>query len=260
MHIRMRNVRKSYSAASERLSVIDEFSLDVARGEFVSLLGPSGCGKTTLLRLIAGLAEPDGGEISVGGLTPAQAQARRAFGIVSQDAALLAWRTVAANVRLPMEIGTRREPDAERRVKDLLELVGLERYAGYYPHQLSGGMRQRVALARANGVGAPLLLMDEPFGALDEIARAEMRYDLLRIWETSRKTVVFVTHSIGEAAALSDRVIALSPRPARILAAVDVDLPRPRTRDAERRPEFTRCVERLRELLLRAAAERAPVG
>ena len=252
-HLRISRLSKSYRAGGERIHVIDDVDLSIARGEFVSLLGPSGCGKTTLLRLIGGLIEPDAGEVWIDGRSPSAAQADREFGFVFQEPALLPWRSVAANVRLPMDVAGENGADGDRRVRELLEIVGLERFADYYPHQLSGGMSQRAALARALAVGASALLMDEPFGALDEITRASMRYELLRIWEADKKTVVFVTHSIAEALALSDRVVALSRLPARVVEVVDVGLPRPRSRGVERTPEFLERSELLHDLLERNA-------
>ena len=198
-HIQVIDLSKSFDDGAERLTALDGVSLSVARGEFVTLLGPSGCGKTTLLRLIGGLTEPTSGEIRITGRTPAEAQARKELGFVFQEPSLLPWRTVSRNVRLPLEVNRNNGSSSHPEVDDLLRLVGLERYAGFYPNQLSGGMQQRVALARALAVGASLMLMDEPFGALDEITRESMRYELLRVWEADRKTVVFVTHSIAEA-------------------------------------------------------------
>lgn len=223
--------------------------LEIERGEFVCVIGPSGCGKSTLLRLIGGLMEPTSGEIRIDGRAPVEAQADKAFGFVFQEPSLLPWRTVADNVRLPLEVNRRNNPSGGYSVGELLELVGLDRYAGYYPSQLSGGMQQRAALARALVSGASLLLMDEPFGALDEITRAAMGYELLRIWDADQKSVVFVTHSISEAVTLSDRVVALSSGPGRVSGVVDIGLPRPRSREMEREPEFRSYSETLHDLL-----------
>ena len=257
-HLSVSRLSKSYRAGDERIRVIDDVDLQIARGEFVSLLGPSGCGKTTLLRLIGGLIESDAGDVSIDGRPPRSARADREFGFVFQEPALLPWRSVAANVRLPLDAGGEDGRGSDDRVQDLLRVVGLERFADYYPHQLSGGMSQRAALARALAVGASVLLMDEPFGALDEITRASMRYELLRIWEADKKTVVFVTHSIAEALALSDRVVVLSRLPARVVDVVDVGLPRPRSRHIERDPEFLQRSELLHDLLEQHSA--APVS
>ena len=255
-HLHASGLHKSFDTGDGRIHVVDDVTLEVAHGEFVSLLGPSGCGKSTLLRLIAGLVEPGSGVIAIDGRTPEQAQANREIGYVLQDPALLPWRTVAANIRLPLDVDRRAGGGVRANVDDLLTMVGLDGFADYYPHQLSGGMQQRTALARAIAVGGSLFLMDEPFGALDEITRASMRYELLRIWEADRKTVVFVTHSIAEAVALSDRVAVMSARPGRIVSVIDIDLPRPRTSDMEREPDFLEYTSRIHDLL----AQRAPIG
>ena len=255
VHIRMREVVKTYALDSGRsLRALDGVSLDVARGEFLCALGPSGCGKSTLIRLVAGLIQPTSGEISVGGMRPDQARAEREFGLVFQDPALLAWRDVAANIRLPQEVGARRRAPAAPSVQSLLRLTELEEYADYHPHRLSGGMRQRVAIARALAVGAGVLLMDEPFGSLDEITRASMRRDLIRIWRERGKTVVFVTHSIAEAVALADRVAVMSARPGRILDVIPIDLPRPRDEGMERRPDFLRYSQLIHDTLRRGGS------
>ena len=292
-HLSASGLHKSFDTGDGRIHVVDDVTLEVAHGEFISLLGPSGCGKSTLLRLIAGLVGPDSGVITIDGRTPEQARADREIGYVLQEPALLPWRTVAANIRLPLDVDRRSkslldwrkkvrirgsrsnsftltsilscqgrggsdEPTLARHpeVDDLLEMVGLDGFADYYPHQLSGGMQQRTALARAIAVGASLFLMDEPFGALDEITRASMRYELLRIWEADRKTVVFVTHSIAEAVALSDRVAVMSARPGRIASIIDIDLPRPRSSEMEREPDFLAYTSQIHDLL----AQRAAVG
>ena len=260
-HLQASGLHKSFGTSNGRIRVVDDITLEVAHGEFVSLLGPSGCGKSTLLRLIAGLVEPDSGVITIDGQTPAQAQAEREIGYVLQEPALLPWRSVAANIRLPLDVDQRASAGDHANVEGLLEMVGLDGFADYYPHQLSGGMQQRTALARAIAVGASLFLMDEPFGALDEITRASMRYELLRIWEADKKTVVFVTHSIAEAVALSDRVAVMSNRPGRIVSIIDVDLPRPRSSEMEREHEFLEYTSRLHDLLAQGdRAQRAAVG
>ena len=252
VHLRIRDVRKTFALGPGRsLRALDGVNLDVARGEFLCVLGPSGCGKTTLIKLIAGLIAPDSGEISVGGRSPREAREGREFGLVFQEPALLAWRDVAANVRLPLEINARNRPDDAPSVQSLLRLVGLEDYADYHPHRLSGGMRQRVAIARALAAGAGVLLMDEPFGSLDEITRAAMRRDLARIWQARKKTVVFVTHSVAEAAALADRVAVMSARPGRIADVIPIDLPRPRDESMEWRPDFLRYSKSLYDALRR---------
>ena len=256
-HLYASGLHKSFDTGDGRIHVVDDVTLEVAHGEFISLLGPSGCGKSTLLRLVAGLVEPDSGVITIDGRTPEAAQADREIGYVLQEPALLPWRTVAANIRLPLDVDRHaRDEDARTNADELLTMVGLDGFADYYPHQLSGGMQHRTALARAIAVGASLFLMDEPFGALDEITRASMRYELLRIWEADRKTVVFVTHSIAEAVALSDRVAVMSARPGRIVSVIDIDLPRPRSSEMEREPDFLAYTSRLHDLL----AQRATVG
>ena len=260
-HVQVMDVGKRFDDGSERLTALEGVNLSVAHGEFVTLLGPSGCGKTTLLRLIGGLTAPTSGEIRIAGRAPVEAQAGKELGFVFQEPSPLPWRTVWRNVMLPLEVNRRKVSGSHSEVDDLLRLVGLERYAGYYPNQLSGGMSQRVALARALAVRASLLLMDEPFGALDEITRESMRYELLRVWESDRKTVMFVTHSITEAVTLSDRVVTLSGRPGRVSGVTHIDLPRPRRRGMEREPEFQRCSGLLRDLLAQGnRAERAAIG
>ena len=248
-HVRISDVHKRFDGGANGGYALLGVELEIERGEFVCVIGPSGCGKSTLLRLIGGLLEPTSGEIRIDGRAPAEAQADKAFGFVFQEPSLLPWRTVADNVRLPLEVNRRNNPSEGYSVGELLELVGLDTYAGYYPSQLSGGMQQRAALARALASGASLLLMDEPFGALDEITRAAMGYELLRIWDADQKSVVFVTHSISEAVKLSDRVVALSSGPGRVSGVVDIGLPRPRSREMEREPEFLRYSETLHDLL-----------
>ncbi|HXH21642.1 MAG TPA: ABC transporter ATP-binding protein [Dehalococcoidia bacterium] len=248
-HLSLRGVSMVYAREGRHLQALSGIDLDVRQGEFVSVIGPSGCGKSTLLRIIGGLQAPTGGTVEVGGGPPREAQERKDIGFVFQDASLLPWRTVRGNVRLPLEVNRRAAGgDADR----LIDLVGLGRFRDYHPHQLSGGMQQRVALARALVTSPKLLLMDEPFGALDEITRSAMRYELLRIWRASpgaERTVVFVTHSITEAVLLSDRVVVMTPQPGRIAATLEIDLPRPRDEELETAPEFLEYTRRLRALL-----------
>jgi len=244
----VRGLAHRYAAASRDgeggLLALRDVDLRLADGEFVSLVGPSGCGKTTLLRIVAGLVEASAGAVEVLGRPPAAARSDHALGLVTQDPGLLPWRSVAANVRLPLEVtGVRADVDA------LLALVGIERFAAYYPRQLSGGMRQRVALARALAHAPQLLLMDEPFGALDELSREQMRLELLRVWEQRRTSVLFVTHSIREAVLLSDRVVVMSGSPGRVVADVAVTLPRPRSAALEATPEFATLTSRVRAAL-----------
>ena len=225
-------------------------SLEVAPSEFVSLIGPSGCGKTTLLRAIGGLADATSGSIELSGMRPSELQRRKGIGFVSQDAALLPWRTALDNVRLPLQLnGNGASADSLAIARQTLNAVGLEEFAGYYPHQLSGGMRQRVSFARALAISPGLLLMDEPLSALDEMTREEMRYELLRLWERRRPTVIFVTHSIPEAVVLSDRVVVLSARPGEIVDDIAIDLPRPRHQEVERSAQFLEYAYKVKDAL-----------
>ena len=248
-HVRLVDVCKSFNTENEDLTALDGVTLDVGRGEFVCLLGPSGCGKSTLLRIIGGLLEPTSGRITIGGRSPGETQAAKALGFVFQEPSLLPWRTVVDNIRLPLEVNRNSGTNGGYQVEHLLKLVGLERFRRYYPYQLSGGMQQRVSLARALSFNPSLLLMDEPFGALDEITRATMRYELLRIWDADNKTVVFVTHSITEAVILSDRVAVLSSQPGRVRGIVEIDLPRPRSDRLERDRELLEYSDLLHSLL-----------
>jgi NitT/TauT family transport system ATP-binding protein len=242
--VRLRGVSHTYPGADGALRALDGIDLDIAPGEFVSIVGPSGCGKTTLLRAVAGLLTPTEGDLAVLDGSAEDAQRAHAFGLVAQEPGLLPWRTVEANVRLPLEI-TGRDAD----IPALLQRVGIAGFERYRPGQLSGGMRQRVALARALVHSPRLLLMDEPFGALDELSREAMRLELLRLWEEERITVLFVTHAVREAVLLSDRVIVMSPRPGRIVTDLRIDLPRPRSDAMEDTPAFLEIVARLRAAL-----------
>jgi NitT/TauT family transport system ATP-binding protein len=227
----------------EALSQID---LRVNRGEFVSLIGPSGCGKTTLLRVIADLEQPTRGSISVNGMSPAEARQRRAYGYVFQAPALYPWRTIARNVALPLEVMGLDRAERARRIKLNLELVNLTGFERKYPWQLSGGMQQRVSIARALAVEPDLLLMDEPFGALDEIVRDHLNEQLLQLWAKTDKTVVFVTHSIPEAVFLSTKIVVMTPRPGKIHDVIESDLPRARNLDIRETPEFLKIAHRVR--------------
>jgi NitT/TauT family transport system ATP-binding protein len=223
--------------------------LAVERGEFVSFIGPSGCGKTTLMRVIADLERPTEGSIRVNGVTPGEARLARAYGYVFQAPALYAWRTVIRNVTLPLEImGIGREERVTRAAK-YLEMVGLAGFERKFPWQLSGGMQQRVSIARALSFEPALLLMDEPFGALDEITRDHLNEQLIGLWERTKKTVVFVTHSISEAVFLSSRIVVMSPRPGRIVEVIESTLPAKRTLDIRETPEFLAIAHRVREAL-----------
>ena len=259
-HLRIDGVSKVFSTDKEQLLALDDVTLEIDGGEFLCLLGPSGCGKTTLIRIIGGLLEPTSGRVSIGGLSPTDAQRHKTLGFVFQEPSLLPWRTVIDNIRLPLQVNRNPNHDGRYSVEELVRLVGLERFGHYYPFQLSGGMQQRVALARALIIDPSLLLMDEPFGALDEITRAAMRHELLRIWDMDKKTVVFVTHSITEAIILSDRVVVLSPQPGHIQGVVDIRLPRPRSETLEQHAEFLHYSAQLHGLLTEGGKYGAAVG
>ena len=221
-------------------------NLDIYKGEFISLLGPSGCGKTTLLRSIADLQEPTDGTIRISGQTPKELRLQQKFGFVFQQPVLFDWRTVKKNVELPLEIMYQPKADRSKRADEMLEMVGLKDFANHFPKQLSGGMQQRVNIARAFGIRPEILLMDEPFSALDEFTKEKLYEDLLRIWRQTNKTIIFVTHNIQEAVFLSDRICVLSPHPGRLSAIVDVDLPRPRTLDMKESAHFNELVLKVR--------------
>lgn len=245
--IMLKDIGMVYKTTDGRdVTALTSVSLDIQRGEFISMLGPSGCGKTTLLRIIADLLQPTSGTITVGGESPRAARLKQRYGIVFQSAVLYDWRTVKKNVMLPLEI--MHVPKAERseRAEKMLELVGLTDFANHYPNQLSGGMQQRVGIARALALRPEILLMDEPFSALDEFTREKLHMDLLRIWRKTNKTIIFVTHNISESVFLSDRVCVLSPHPGRLSAVVDIDLPRPRTMEMRDTPHFTELVAKVR--------------
>ena len=228
---------------------LERIDLDVQPGEFVSLIGPSGCGKSTLLRIIGDLIRPSEGDVLVNGKSAHQARLDRDYGIVFQDAVLYDWRTVAKNIALPLEMAGWDRRRRDGRVQEMLELVELTGFEKHHPWQLSGGMQQRVSIARALSFDPALLLMDEPFGALDEMTRERLNLELLRIWEASGSTIVFVTHSIPEAVFLSTRVVVMSARPGRVAAIVDVDLPYPRTARTREEPRFFELVTEVRERL-----------
>jgi NitT/TauT family transport system ATP-binding protein len=249
--ISLTDVSKTFQGRRGDTVALAHVNLEVGSGELVSLIGPSGCGKSTLLRVVGGLLGADGA-VTVAGSPPGSARAGKQFGLVPQTPALLPWRTVRANVRLLTEVNRGAEAHTVLSAADTDELlaeVGLGEVLDAHPRELSGGMQQRVALVRAFALGAPILLMDEPFAALDEITRDEMRYLLLRLWERTGSTVLFVTHSIEEAVVLSDRVAVMSPRPGRITAVEPVTLPRPRTAEIEDTVEFLGHVSRIRHAL-----------
>ena len=230
-----------------KVNALEHVSLDVKKGEFISLVGPSGCGKTTLLRMISNLEEPTDGEIHVMGKTPREVRLQQKFGIVFQQPVLFDWRTVKKNIELPLEIMYYSKKDRSDRADEMLKLVGLSDFAGRYPRELSGGMQQRVNIARAFAIRPEILLMDEPFSALDEFTKEKLHEDLLRIWRKTNKTIIFVTHNIAESVFLSDRVCVLSPHPGRLSAIVDIDLPRPRTLEMRDTEQFTKLVKKVRD-------------
>ncbi len=234
---------------ANQVDALLDVNLTIAPGEFVSLIGPSGCGKSTLLRLIANLLEPTQGEISVNGKTSTQARLDQDYGMAFQQAGLFDWRTVGKNIELPLELKGWNKKKREARVAEMLDLVKLQDFGGMYPWQLSGGMQQRVAIARALAAHPPLLLMDEPFGALDEMTREYMQGELLRICAETSTTVVFVTHSIPEAVYLSNRVVVMSPRPGRILQVISVNLGSKRSELTRAADGFFRSITSVREAL-----------
>lgn len=221
--------------------------LEIGKGEFVSFIGPSGCGKTTFLRVVAGLEQATGGEITVNGMSPDAARQARAYGYVFQAAGLYPWRTIAGNIRLPLEIMGFSRAEQDARVKNVLELVDLTGFGKKFPWQLSGGMQQRASIARALAFDADILLMDEPFGALDEIVRDHLNEQLLALWARTEKTIGFVTHSIPEAVYLSTKIVVMSPRPGRITDVIESPLPKERPLDIRDTPEFLQVAHRVRE-------------
>jgi NitT/TauT family transport system ATP-binding protein len=245
--VSLRGVAKTF--AKGRVTALQAIDLEVRPREFVSLIGPSGCGKSTLLRIVGDLIEPTSGDVVVNGKPAHRARLDRDYGIVFQDPVLYDWRNVSKNIALPLEmLGWNRRRRIER-VREMLELVELTGFESHHPWQLSGGMQQRVSIARALSFSPALLLMDEPFGALDEMTRERLNMELLRIWEASSATVVFVTHSIPEAVFLSTRVVVMSARPGRISGVVEVDLPYPRTALTREAPRFFELVTEVRERL-----------
>lgn len=228
---------------------LSDIDLDIGANEFVSFIGPSGCGKSTLLRLIADLASPSQGKLLVNGKSPAQARLDRDYGFVFQAPTLYEWRTIKANVQLPLEVMGYGKVEREERAQKMLEMVELGKFGSYYPAQLSGGMQQRASIARSLAFSPALLLMDEPFGALDEFTRDRMNMELLRIWRQTNTTVVFVTHSIAEAVFLSNRVVVMSARPGRVRDVIEIDLPRPRIFETRELPEYYAYVTQVRESL-----------
>jgi NitT/TauT family transport system ATP-binding protein len=248
--VEARNLSLVFPTADAPVTALADVDLTIARGEFVSFIGPSGCGKTTLMRVIADLEQATSGQMLVNGMSPSQARQRRAYGYVFQAAALYPWRNVLKNVMLPLEIMGLAPGEQLERARKQLANVGLEGFERKFAWQLSGGMQQRVSIARALAIEPELLLMDEPFGALDEITRDHLNEQLLRLWERTGKTVVFVTHSISEAVFLSNRIVVMSPRPGRIIEVIANTLPaQGRTLDARESPAFAEVAHRVRMAL-----------
>jgi NitT/TauT family transport system ATP-binding protein len=247
--VEIRRANVIYDAADAPVQALHDVDLDIAEGEFVSLIGPSGCGKTTLLRVIADLEPISSGSVLVNGMTPHAARMARAYGYVFQAPALFPWRTVLANVMLPLQIQGRSKAECEAIAREQLERVGLTGFERKYPWQLSGGMQQRASIARALGFEPKLLMMDEPFGALDEITRDRLNEQLQGLWQRERRTVVFVTHSIAEAVYLSTRIVVMSPRPGRIVRVIDSPLPDARHLGLRDHPDFVAVAHAVREAL-----------
>jgi NitT/TauT family transport system ATP-binding protein len=240
------NVSLTFDTADGKVEALSNVSLQIADGEFVSFIGPSGCGKTTMLRVIADLQQPTSGSLTVNGMTAEQARLSRAYGYVFQAPALFPWRTIEANLKLPLEIMGYSEGEQKALAARYLALVNLTGFERKFPWQLSGGMQQRVSIARALSFDPALLLMDEPFGALDEIVRDHLNEQLLKLWDKTRKTVLFVTHSIPEAVFLSTKIVVMSPRPGRITDIIDCNFPRNRTLEIRETPEFIAIAQRVR--------------
>ena len=245
--ISAKNVNLVFETADDTIEALKDVSLDVFKGDFVSLIGPSGCGKTTLLRAIAALEHPNDGYLTVNGMTPEEARKERAYGYVFQAAGLYPWRNISKNISLPLEIMGYNRSEISSRVKKVLELVELDGFEKKFPWQLSGGMQQRASIARALSFNADILLMDEPFGALDEIVRDHLNEQLLRLWKSTNKTICFVTHSIPEAVYLSTKIVVMSPRPGRIIDIIDSPLPNERPLEIRDSAEFLTVSQRVRE-------------
>ena len=245
--IQAKNLDLTFQTNDGPVHALKDVSLEIGKGEFVSFIGPSGCGKTTFLRTMAALENPTGGSITVNGMSADEARRNRAYGYVFQAAGLYPWRTIEKNIKLPLEIMGFDRAEQDRRVRDVLQLVDLEGFGKKYPWQLSGGMQQRASIARALAFDADILLMDEPFGALDEIVRDHLNEQLLKLWARTTKTIAFVTHSIPEAVYLSTKIVVMSPRPGRISDVIESDLPSERPLDIRDTPEFLEIAHRVRD-------------
>lgn len=245
--IEAKNLSLTFQTNDGPVHALKDVSLEIGRGDFVSFIGPSGCGKTTFLRCVAALEHPTGGNLSVNGMSPDEARRARAYGYVFQAAGLYPWRTIAGNIRLPLEIMGYAKSEMEDRISNVLQLVDLEGFEKKFPWQLSGGMQQRASIARALAFDADILLMDEPFGALDEIVRDRLNEELLSLWDRTGKTIGFVTHSIPEAVYLSTKIVVMSPRPGRITDVIDSPLPKERPLDIRDSQTFIDVAHRVRE-------------
>lgn len=247
IQIRVRDMGVSFQDNKGKVvKALTHVDLDINKSEFVSLVGPSGCGKTTLLRSMADLQEPTEGTVRIDGMTPKEIRMQQKFGIVFQSPVLFEWRTVRENVELPLEIKRFSREKRREEADKMLEMVGLQDFADHFPGQLSGGMQQRVNIARALAIRPEILLMDEPFSALDEFTKEKLHEDLLRIWRKTKKTIVFVTHNIAESVFLSDKVCVMSPHPGRLSAVIAIDIPRPRALEVKTTPQFTELIARVR--------------
>ncbi|WP_439142217.1 ABC transporter ATP-binding protein [Planktotalea sp.] len=245
--ISAKNLSLTFQTNDGPVHALKDVSLDIEKGDFVSFIGPSGCGKTTFLRVMADLEQPTGGLVTVNGVSPEEARKARGYGYVFQAAGLYPWRTIGGNIRLPLEIMGYDKADQAERVKRVLELVELDGFEKKFPWQLSGGMQQRASIARALAFDADILLMDEPFGALDEIVRDHLNEQLLQLWARTQKTIAFVTHSIPEAVYLSTKIVVMSPRPGRIADVIESTLPKERPLEIRDSPEFIEIAHRVRE-------------